>query len=245
MKSKIKRHSRSVLSVILAISMLVSCMMVGLIATDAAKVTDSVAATDDSTVGDATYYLRGKIHGVDHWNNDDWVMNNAGDGYYYYVIDMYKNDRFKFYNGTSWFGPSGNGDTAVTADSDAVKHGDNSGTGAFSLGSNDGEYVIWYKPSSKKVWVVSTTLYVDGYINGDNKTGTGGFLMTQNASDATLYEATITTTTATQYLAIYGATSGRYYNFGSGTLAADTWSGNYNNTSETLDYNKIATSGGA
>lgn len=43
MKSKIKRHSRSVLSVILAISMLISCMTVGLIATDAAKVTDNGA----------------------------------------------------------------------------------------------------------------------------------------------------------------------------------------------------------
>ena len=36
MKTKIKRHSRAVISVILAISMLVSCMMVGIIATNAA-----------------------------------------------------------------------------------------------------------------------------------------------------------------------------------------------------------------
>lgn len=50
MKTKIKRHGRSVISVILAISMLVSCMMVGLIATDAAKV------TGDEEVG-ATYYI--------------------------------------------------------------------------------------------------------------------------------------------------------------------------------------------
>lgn len=50
MKTKIKRHSRSVLSVVLAVCMLVSCMTVGLIATDAAKVSDSgaIAATDDS-----------------------------------------------------------------------------------------------------------------------------------------------------------------------------------------------------
>ena len=56
MKSKIKRHSRSVLAVILTLSMLVSCMMVGLIATDAARVTDSgtVGATlDDDSVGTA------------------------------------------------------------------------------------------------------------------------------------------------------------------------------------------------
>lgn len=52
MKTKIKRHSRAVISVILAISMLVSCMMVGLIATDAAKVTGDEAVGDDTT-----YYL--------------------------------------------------------------------------------------------------------------------------------------------------------------------------------------------
>lgn len=52
MKTKIKRHSRSVLSVILAISMLLSTMMVGLIATDAAQVTDSVGASyDGESVG--------------------------------------------------------------------------------------------------------------------------------------------------------------------------------------------------
>ena len=45
MKSKIKRHSRSVMSVILAISLLISSMMVGLIATDAARI------DDDESVG--------------------------------------------------------------------------------------------------------------------------------------------------------------------------------------------------
>ena len=43
MKTKIKRHSRAVISVILAVCMLVSCMTVGLIATDAAKVTETNA----------------------------------------------------------------------------------------------------------------------------------------------------------------------------------------------------------
>lgn len=72
MKTKIKRHSRSVLSVILAISMLISCMMVGLIATDAANVTDqgtvgaaentgsTVGASEDSeSVGSGLYLLWG------------------------------------------------------------------------------------------------------------------------------------------------------------------------------------------
>lgn len=46
MKTKIKRHSRSVLSVVLAVCMLVSCMTVGIIATDAAKV-----SSGDEAVG--------------------------------------------------------------------------------------------------------------------------------------------------------------------------------------------------
>lgn len=55
MKTKIKRHSRSVMSIILTISMLISTMMVGLIATDAAKTSGgenvSAKAVDEATVG--------------------------------------------------------------------------------------------------------------------------------------------------------------------------------------------------
>ena len=56
MKTKIKRHSRSVISVVLAVCMLISCMTVGLIATDAAKVTDSAvgAKVNSESVGWAT-----------------------------------------------------------------------------------------------------------------------------------------------------------------------------------------------
>lgn len=50
MKTKIKRHSHAVLSVVLAVCMVLSCMTVGLIATDAAKVNDqgAVGASTDT-----------------------------------------------------------------------------------------------------------------------------------------------------------------------------------------------------
>ena len=49
MKTKIKRHSRSVISVVLALCLFVSCMTVGMIMTDAAKTdSEAVAATVDS-----------------------------------------------------------------------------------------------------------------------------------------------------------------------------------------------------
>ena len=72
MKTKIKRHSRSVLSVVLALCMLLSCMTAGMIMTDAAKVTDqgtvgaaentgsTVGASEDSeSVGSGLYLLWG------------------------------------------------------------------------------------------------------------------------------------------------------------------------------------------
>ena len=47
MKTKIKRHSRAVLSIVLTVCMLVSCMTVGMIATDAAKTAEErVGAVD-------------------------------------------------------------------------------------------------------------------------------------------------------------------------------------------------------
>lgn len=52
MKAKIKRHSRSALSVLLSLCMLVSCMTVGLIGTDAAQTLDAIGASaDEASVG--------------------------------------------------------------------------------------------------------------------------------------------------------------------------------------------------
>lgn len=52
MKAKIKRHSRSALSVLLSLCMLVSCVTVGMIGTDAAQTLDAVGASaDEASVG--------------------------------------------------------------------------------------------------------------------------------------------------------------------------------------------------
>ncbi|MBQ1638745.1 MAG: hypothetical protein II101_03650, partial [Ruminococcus sp.] len=49
MKTKIKRHSRSVLSVVLALCMLLSCMTAGMIMTDAAKVDSESVSWNPAT----------------------------------------------------------------------------------------------------------------------------------------------------------------------------------------------------
>ncbi|MBQ1350526.1 MAG: hypothetical protein IIY61_07670, partial [Ruminococcus sp.] len=70
MKTKIKRHSRSVLSVVLAVCMIVSCMTVGLITTDAAKV-------DGESVGVNGGTLWYSLNGATNWSS---VNLSSGDG---------------------------------------------------------------------------------------------------------------------------------------------------------------------
>lgn len=95
MKTKIKRHYRSVLSVVLALCMLVSCMTVGLIATDAAKVTDeSVGSKYDKTwlyvdLSSAKIGISG-VNGYwddNHSNYHDWKSSYADLGNYLYRFD--------------------------------------------------------------------------------------------------------------------------------------------------------------
>ncbi len=79
MKAKLKRHSRSALSVLLSLCMLVSCITVGMIGTDAAQTLDAVGATadeasvgaeigDDESVGATYYLLLGTNNNPSSWN---------------------------------------------------------------------------------------------------------------------------------------------------------------------------------
>ena len=76
MKRKIKRHYRSAVSVLLSVCMLISCMTVGLIATDAARVTDSVgaSASADGTVGATVSKVVFKVFSL---NNDSDLKARA------------------------------------------------------------------------------------------------------------------------------------------------------------------------
>lgn len=69
MKTKIKRHSRSVLSVVLALCMLLSCMTAGMIMTDAARVNDEAVSFNTSD------WLCVKCQS-DNWK-EHWVSPNG------------------------------------------------------------------------------------------------------------------------------------------------------------------------
>lgn len=93
MKTKIKRHSRSVLSVVLALCMLLSCMTAGMIMTDAAKV-------DSESVGYDTYYVKGDWHKA---GDGTWILHDITSSAYevnleankaYSFVFMANNDQF-------------------------------------------------------------------------------------------------------------------------------------------------------
>ena len=83
MKTKIKRHGRSVISVILAISMLVSCMMVGIIATDAAYDNSERVGAIDKWV----FKSYPGLNGVADWNETDMFSGATGS----YIVDRGSN----------------------------------------------------------------------------------------------------------------------------------------------------------
>ena len=74
MKIKIKRHSHAVLSVVLAVCMVLSCMTVGIIATDAAKV------NDQGTVGASTDTQPAADEGAALDNDETADLSESGEG---------------------------------------------------------------------------------------------------------------------------------------------------------------------
>ena len=88
MKTKIKRHSRSVISVLLAVCMLISCMTAAMIATDAAKTEgETVGANADSEM---VGYTGGRVKG--DW--DSWTLHDAtGDGF---TVNLAADRTYKF-----------------------------------------------------------------------------------------------------------------------------------------------------
>ena len=133
MKSKIKRHSRSVLSVVLALCMLLSCMTAGMIMTDAAKVDgDAVGASWTDNVNLKLY--------VNGTNDEAWTNISA--------INVHN---------TINFGNLRRNDLSiqVKADGNNEVYWLASENGAVSGNVGSGFENKWWKPGQSSVSVVS------------------------------------------------------------------------------------------
>ena len=130
MKSQIKRFSKSALSVILSLCMLVSCMTVGIIATDAAQSDEErVGAADNSgVIGAKERYIYcgisnnydnnkdGNNWGFNFWGGTSegvksgtWIENITHDNRTYHVfrVQVYDdNNKAQFKGNDNWWDPS-------------------------------------------------------------------------------------------------------------------------------------------
>lgn len=167
MKSQIKRFSKSTLSVILSLCMLVSCMTVGIIAIDAAY------DNSDSLGVSTSDYIKGDF-------GDSWAehyFNSNSDAYVTKTVSG--NKSFEFNVGgnkmalCNWSDNNWGSTTAVTAlDTQYNNHnsgGSTSGNPTFNLGigtyrihaTGSGDNYISYRVYSAAVYPSNTKYYLD------------------------------------------------------------------------------------
>ena len=220
MKTKIKRHSRAALSIVLTLCMLVSCMTVGLIATDAANVTDSEttlgakadgegevgAVADDEEVGAYnSFRIIGDFDGLTgQWGNNgkalNWYSDDEGGKKAWKVnVRLTKNTTFHFlayYNG---------GNKEITTNSDAYT------TTSAQLYPGNGN-MTWKSDTctcdvhiNEDGWVwfdnvvaYSTSVKIIGALSDSGTSWDTGYDMTQDSSNENYYYYTVTKTSTEQ-----------------------------------------------
>ena len=205
MKTKIKRHSRSVIAVVLAVCMLISCMTVGLIATDAAKVTDSstVGATfsDDESVGYEPNITSVSVKGSWKEDNRDWVPHDITSSEF--VINLPANSKFYFVFIDNNYRQFASGSTVSTTVSNYNFSVDNNHSVTLST-TIAGDYTFRYKTQTSDDTIqVDVTFPVDNTPDtwtavGAYGTGTNpdaGFFGTAWAPTATANDMTKSGTT--------------------------------------------------
>lgn len=167
MRIKAKRISKSMLSAVLTVLMLLSCVTVGVIPTD--------AAMDDSAVGAylAHFYLIGTGTPVGGWTKNDAYKVESGygtDSVYYINSKLTKNGYFALTNGSDQYGPSTN-ESTMTVGSEYNSPVYNSNAWKFTGTTQVVRLVVnetsneWY-PSIK---IESPDWYISGFFLGENR----------------------------------------------------------------------------
>ena len=149
MKTKIKRHSRSVIAVVLTLCMLVSCMTVGLIATDAARV------SSDEAVGDGLVDLKDQNKDIyilgdfNSWaQSDDWKLTRVNGNEYTgcFRVTGQGDQGFKFYANSTWY-------TLTGYKFNTNWNGDTGGDKEFAVGGTNNEMKLELGDSETTVYV--------------------------------------------------------------------------------------------
>lgn len=221
MKIRIKHFSKSTLALILSLCLLFSCMTVGIVATDAAKVESS------SSVGyDAHFYLIGSGTPVGGWTkNESYKIGSSYSANKYYInAELTKNGFFALHNGSSQYGPTTD-QSGITVGGSYNSPTYNSNAWKFT---GDTQVVRIIADESSSEWYPKLSLesidwYMSGWIEGSAKNvANSSYKFTKNS--ATNYTFTYTSTGATEYVTINDGKSCVYHpssnNSGTGTAAS-------------------------
>lgn len=217
MKSQIKRFSKSTLSVILSLCMLVSCMTVGIIATDAAY--DNGEGVGYYYSG-GTYYMQGSFNGWDALSGTNNSSNTQQHYYYIYTngssTDADITFKFKEADGSgneSWFGAGDTDSIGTTGKTIYENGGQNIHLNRKNLGTTS---TTWYKV---KVWFEHASTCYCWYEKDTTKTALTPTLSTKKDSTSTdSFDVGDTVSLSTSTTNNFGTVTYTYqYKIGDGT----------------------------
>lgn len=187
MKTIFKRASKSTLAVVLAVCLLFSCMTVGVIATDAAKVNEEVVGD-----GDTTYYLHiGETHNFTKAENSFAFTYDSVNSLYYASYELTANKEYPMVicttSGALGDGQKSSSNQSVTSlaaqyNPDSIqfnyfeyKSNNYDGYDCFKLGTKTTQTVYFTFTSTSSGLVVRSSLPGGGgESGGDDPTPSGG-----------------------------------------------------------------------
>ena len=243
MNSHFKHFSKSTLAIVLTVCMLITCMTVGIVTTDAAKI-------DSESVGYGSIWVEAAQSGATTQNASGSLTNNAG----YVDIDFsgftvnqnvtckLKLDNDYFGNGVNMdqggnYGMSSNGTSSCTFNVKVKKQC----TVRFSVSdvnaNNNPPYAKLTTTNQTTAWYI-----IGGKSWGTWSTSNVNYELTETGTNTGIYERAITTTQDNVFFRVHNGT--KQFN-GSGnktntTMANDTWYGLKEDTDGAF---KISTAG--
>ena len=261
MKTQIKRLSKSTLAVILSVCLLVSCMTVGIIATDAAK-------DDSESVGDATDYYWNYQKDMPSGNysagnHQALTQSSKATNKYYYIATLDTSSTYgmymsyggygqndKHYKPSSDFDAESNAAYKLTDKGVNNNYGNTSNREKYATNSSDTQYIVTWDSTQNELYMSPTSAGVE--LRWDVQTGHTNYYnldhtetMTQ-AADGYTYTCDVSLTGGTAYYLFNKV--GQYYYRGTSTLTTDSFvqvysygKDNYGGSADKLSYTPATT----
>ena len=178
MKKQIKRFSKSTLAVVLSLCMLLSCAVVGIVATDAANMaakgalgasvgakagenatvgapaddSGSVGAkADESVSATGDWYIVGNVAGTNNWSERDAVKFSAVTGGYSITIALEKDKDFRLRHNSTDYGAESSSDSDRKVNSSTTDHTLSTGNQTFIWTGSTGTYTVTINSDGSKI----------------------------------------------------------------------------------------------